>query len=125
MRINVIARANSDQAWDTAQHLLDGADPNMLQRMQAVATETDSVGQQRMFALADEATTSGTATYWTGLSRLRVGSGTALVGSYTDVAAALRTYIDVGIDTFILASTPHLEECQRIGQHVLPLLQVP
>ena len=126
IRINIIARADSDEAWAVAQSLLDDADPPTLQRVQAVAAETDSVGQRRMFALAGRPTTGGSSgTYWTGLSRLRVGSGTALVGSYAEVAAGLRTYIDVGIDTFILAGTPHLEECHRVGRFVLPLLQVP
>lgn len=123
MRINVIARPNSGEAWATAQRLLDDATPETLQQVRAVAAETDSVGQRRMFALTDQPPSTGPAAYWTGLARLRVGSGTALVGSYQEVAAALRTYIDAGIDTFILAGTPHLEECQRVGRYVLPLLQ--
>jgi alkanesulfonate monooxygenase len=130
MRINIIARPDTDQAWTVAHRLLQDATPATLNRVRSVAAETDSVGQQQMFALAGRAptlttrpTTTGPAsTYWTGLARLRVGSGTALVGSYEDVAAALRQYADAGIDTFILAGTPHLEECQRVGQYVLPLL---
>jgi len=54
---------------------------------------------------------------------VRVGAGTAIVGNYDQVADRLLHYVDVGVDTFILAGYPHLEEAQRIGEHVLPLLQ--
>lgn len=128
MRINIIARPTTGEAWAAAHRLLADASPETLDRVRTVAAETDSVGQQRMFALAaagqGPAPAAGPAsTYWTELGRLRVGSGTALVGSYYDVAAALEQYISAGIDTFILAGTPHLEECQRVGQFVLPLLE--
>ncbi len=74
-----------------------------------------------MFAIAGEGPERRGA-YWTGLSRVRVGSGTALVGTYGEVADGLRRYRDVGVDTFILASPPHREECVRVGSGVLPLV---
>ena len=126
MRINIIARPDTQQAWAVAHRMLADADPATLNRVRAVAAETDSLGQQRMFALSSADTEQGddsTGTYWTGLGRLRVGSGTALVGSYQGVATALSQYMRAGIDSFILASTPHLQECHRIGKHVLPLLK--
>ena len=53
---------------------------------------------------------------------LRGGAGTAFVGSPENVAAALREYQAVGVETFILSGYPHLEECDLFAKHVLPHL---
>ncbi len=47
-----------------------------------------------------------------GPPRVRLGVGTALVGSGEQVAARLKEYAAEGIDTFILSGYPHLEEAQ-------------
>jgi len=119
VRINLVSRPSDEEAWARVDEMVAGAD---LDVMRAVRQETDSVGQQRMFALAEKGSTRG-ATYWTGLAKFRVGSGTALVGSYSVVAAELQRYISVGVDTFILSGAPHLEECERVGEAVVPLLE--
>ncbi|SBW22958.1 alkanesulfonate monooxygenase [Candidatus Protofrankia californiensis] len=118
VRINVIARATSEEAWAKAESLLvaAGGDP-----MCTVRQETDSMAQQRMFALGADGPDRNGA-FWSGLSKLRVGSGTALVGSYREVADGLRRYVEAGVDAFILAAAPHLEECLRVGEQVLPAL---
>ena len=38
------------------------------------------------------------------------------------VAARIREYISLGIDTFILSGYPHLEEAYRFAELVFPLL---
>jgi alkanesulfonate monooxygenase len=56
----------------------------------------------------------------------RVGGGGAettwLVGSYGEVAAALRKYAGLGITHFILSDAPYKTEAVRIGDELLPLL---
>ncbi len=53
---------------------------------------------------------------------MRGGAGTALVGDPPTVAARMKEYIALGIDTFILSGYPHLEEAYRFAELVFPLL---
>src|SRR5690606_14616068 len=60
---------------------------------------------------------------WAGFSLLRPGPTLGIVGDYGQVAEKLDQLIDLGVDSFILAGTPHLEEAYRVGEEVLPLLR--
>jgi alkanesulfonate monooxygenase len=84
----------------------------------------DSVGQQRMLQLhggrRDKLEIS--PNLWAGVGLVRGGAGTALVGDPETVAARIREYQDLGIDTFILSGYPHLEEAYRFAELVFPLL---
>jgi alkanesulfonate monooxygenase len=51
------------------------------------------------------------------------GLRSALVGSYAQVIDALAAYAEAGVSSFLLGSTPHLEEAYRIGEYVLPALR--
>src|SRR6202789_3570561 len=59
---------------------------------------------------------------WAGVGLVRGGAGTALVGDPETVAARMKEYIALGIDTFILSGYPHLEEAYRFAELVFPLL---
>jgi alkanesulfonate monooxygenase len=59
---------------------------------------------------------------WAGVGLVRGGAGTALVGDPQAVAARMKEYIGLGIDTFILSGYPHLEEAYRFAELVFPLL---
>jgi alkanesulfonate monooxygenase len=61
---------------------------------------------------------------WAGVGLVRGGAGTALVGDPQTVAARIREYQDVGIDTFIMSGYPHLEEAYRFAELVFPLLSL-
>ena len=65
------------------------------------------------------ARTSGPALGW-----CVAAQGTALVGDPQTVAARIREYQDVGIDTFIMSGYPHLEEAYRFAELVFPLLSL-
>jgi alkanesulfonate monooxygenase len=84
----------------------------------------DSVGQQRMSQLhgghRDKLEIS--PNLWAGVGLVRGGAGTALVGDPITVAARIKEYQDLGIDTFILSGYPHLEEAYRFAELVFPLL---
>ena len=62
---------------------------------------------------------------WAGVGLARSGVGVAIVGDPSQVAAKLRGYQALGISTFILSGYPHLEECRRFGEIVMPLLRAP
>jgi len=59
---------------------------------------------------------------WAGVGLVRGGAGTALVGDPETVAARIKEYQNLGIDTFILSGYPHLEEAYRFAELVFPHL---
>ncbi len=60
---------------------------------------------------------------WGGFDQLRPGPAFGLVGDYHQVAEKLDELMNLGVDSFILAGVPHLEEARRVGSQVLPLLK--
>jgi alkanesulfonate monooxygenase len=60
---------------------------------------------------------------WNGISQVRVNCGTAIVGTPSQVAGELLGYWRLGIDEFILSGYPHVEECHRVAEEVLPVLR--
>jgi alkanesulfonate monooxygenase len=60
---------------------------------------------------------------WAGVGLVRGGAGTALVGSYEEVADRIAEYHDHGLEEFILSGYPHLEEAYHVGEGVLPILR--
>jgi len=61
---------------------------------------------------------------WAGVGLVREGAGTALVGDPATVAARLRDYQAVGVDTIIASGYPHLEEAYRVAELLFPALGV-
>jgi alkanesulfonate monooxygenase len=125
IRLHVITRDTSGEAWAEAQRLLDGLDPAAIERAQAVQRASGSEGQRRMVELHG-GRTDALEVYpnlWAGVGLVRGGAGTALVGSHEEVADRIAEYHDLGIDEFILSGYPHLEEAYRVGEGVLPVLR--
>ena len=61
---------------------------------------------------------------WAGFGTLgSQGSPLGFGGSYEQAAALIDKYIDIGVDGFVLSSTPALEEAFRVGEEVLPLVR--
>jgi len=125
IRLHVIARDTSAEAWDQAQRLLDGLEPEDIERAQAIQRASQSEGQRRMVALHDGRTDAleVSPNLWAGIGLVRGGAGTALVGSHEEVADRIAEYSDLGIDEFILSGYPHLEEAYRVGEGVMPVLR--
>ncbi|MCC2033933.1 LLM class flavin-dependent oxidoreductase [Microbacterium allomyrinae] len=126
IRLHVIARPTSDEAWAIADALVADIDPEQLARRRAALAGSQSVGQQRQTAL----TNGGTARtdlqihpgLWAGVSLVRGGAGTALVGSYQEVAGLIEEYYEHGFSEFVLSGYPHLEEAYWFAEGVRPEL---
>ncbi|HTU83981.1 MAG TPA: LLM class flavin-dependent oxidoreductase [Solirubrobacteraceae bacterium] len=125
IRLHAIARDRSEDAWEEADRLLAGLDPEAIARAQASQRASQSEGQRRMTALhggrTDDLEVS--PNLWAGVGLVRGGAGTALVGSHEEVADRIEEYHGLGINEFILSGYPHLEEAYRVGEGVLPALR--
>ncbi|MFF4910977.1 LLM class flavin-dependent oxidoreductase [Streptomyces sp. NPDC001260] len=125
IRLHVITRDTSAQAWAEADRLLEGFDPETVKSVQAGLARSESEGQQRMLALHGGGNRDGLEIHpnlWAGIGLVRGGAGTALVGSYDEVAERIKEYHALGIDEFVLSGYPHLEEAYWFGEGVLPRL---
>ena len=125
IRLHVITRDTSEQAWAQAEALLDAIDPATIERVQAGLARSESEGQRRMRALHGGSTANleVAPNLWAGVGLVRGGAGTALVGSHAEVAERIAEYHALGIDEFVLSGHPHLEEAWWVGEGVLPLLE--
>jgi alkanesulfonate monooxygenase len=117
-------RETNAQAWQAADDLIRHLDNETIASAQKIFARMDSVGQQRMAQLhggrRDRLEVS--PNLWAGVGLVRGGAGTALVGDPETVAARIKEYMALGIDTFILSGYPHLEEAYRFAELVFPLL---
>jgi alkanesulfonate monooxygenase len=124
IRLHVIVRETNEAAWKAADELISHVDDDVIARAQSAFARMDSEGQRRMAALhggrRDKLEVS--PNLWAGVGLVRGGAGTALVGDPETVAARMKQYAELGIDTFILSGYPHLEEAYRFAELVFPLL---
>jgi alkanesulfonate monooxygenase len=126
IRLHVIVRETNAEAWKAADDLIKHVTGETVASAQTIFSRMDSVGQQRMMQLhggrRDKLEIS--PNLWAGVGLVRGGAGTALVGDPPTVAARIREYQEIGIDTFIMSGYPHLEEAYRFAELVFPLLSV-
>ncbi|MGO7213362.1 FMNH2-dependent alkanesulfonate monooxygenase [Rhizobium ruizarguesonis] len=127
IRLHFIVRETDEEAWEAAERLIRHLDDDTIREAQErFVQESDSVGQKRMAALhggrRDKLEVS--PNLWAGVGLVRAGAGTALVGSPKTVAARLREYQEIGIDTVIGSGYPHLEEAYRVAELLFPELGI-
>ncbi len=61
---------------------------------------------------------------WAGVGLVRGGAGTAMVGSYAEIADLIEAYRKVGVEEFVLSGYPHLEEAYRVAELLFPALGI-
>ncbi|WP_461168421.1 LLM class flavin-dependent oxidoreductase [Tsukamurella serpentis] len=132
IRLHVISRDTSEQAWAEANRLLGNLDPAAVRSAQENLARSESEGQRLMRELhgggnafdeaADARSLQVYPGLWTGVGLVRGGAGTALVGSHDEVADLIAEYAALGLDHFILSGYPHLEEAYHFGEGVRPRL---
>jgi alkanesulfonate monooxygenase len=124
IRLHVIVRDTNEAAWRAADELIRHLSDETVASAQSIFARMDSVGQRRMVELhggrRDKLEVS--PNLWAGVGLVRGGAGTALVGDGQTVAARIKEYMSLGIDTFIMSGYPHLEEAYRFAELVLPRL---
>ena len=123
LRCHVLVRETEDEAWKAAERLISRIDPAVRRKFMETTASVDSEGQRRQLELAASSSLIVEPHLWAGVGLARSGVGVAIVGDPAQVAAKLREYQALGISTFILSGYPHLEECRRFGEMVMPLLR--
>ncbi|GAA5037677.1 alkanesulfonate monooxygenase [Thermocatellispora tengchongensis] len=125
IRLHVISRDTSGQAWAEAERLLSRISPDRIAAVQATFASSESVGQRRMAALhgGDRTKLEISPNLWAGYGLVRGGAGTALVGSHEEVADRIQEYHELGLDHFILSGQPHLEEAYWFAEGAAAVLR--
>jgi alkanesulfonate monooxygenase len=124
LRMTVVVRETTDQAWQAAEEKLHGWETTQLRIAERNISGRGSVGQARLHELREREEVLDRC-LWTAPAKVGTGAGsTWLVGSPEDVIAALNDYVALGISHFILSDTPYREEAVRVGGLVVtPMLQ--
>ena len=132
IRLHVITRDTSGEAWRRAEELLHALGDDVVAQAQAGLARSESTGQAKMRELHEANREGGSwrdvrslevaPNLWAGVGLVRGGAGTALVGSHLEVADRIAEYAALGIDEFVLSGYPHLEELYWFGEGVVPEL---
>ncbi|WP_414122033.1 LLM class flavin-dependent oxidoreductase [Corynebacterium nuruki] len=133
LRVHVIARPTGEEAWRVAAELLENVSPEAVAAAQEKLAASESESQRRISELhgrgagyeqgGDPHDLEVYPGLWTGVGLVRGGAGTALVGSYDEVAALIGEYAAQGVDELVLSGYPHLEETFHVGQGLVPALR--
>ncbi|MDQ0457586.1 LLM class flavin-dependent oxidoreductase [Rhizobium paknamense] len=122
LRITTLVRDTTEEAWRDAEakvaEMANNGGAGWHDHKREVA-----VGQKRLLDLYAKGDVLDDNLYTAPGKFGGGGAGTTwLVGSAEDVARSLNKYRDLGITQFILSDTPYLQEIERQGKTLLPLL---
>ncbi len=128
LRMHLIVRETEEEAWRVANRLIAHlSDEAIAAAQKKLGEESDSVGQKRMVALNRGGSRDNleiAPNLWAGIGLVRRGAGTALAGDPKTVAARLREYQALGVETVIASGYPHLEEAYKVGELLFPELGI-
>jgi len=123
-RVHMIVRETETKAREAARRLMSRLDDALGKEIRERSLDHASEGVRRQAAMRDAADSEGYSeeNLWTGIGRARSGCGAALVGDPDQVVRKLRSYMDLGIEAFILSGYTHSAECDYVARYVLPHL---
>ena len=126
IRLHIIVRETEEEAWKAADELIQYVDDETIAAAQQVFSRMDSEGQRLMTQLnkGDLSNLEVSPNLWAGVGLVRGGAGTALVGDPDQIAARMKEYEELGVETFILSGYPHLEEAYRTAELLFPKLPI-
>lgn len=124
LRITVVVRETSADAWQAAEAKLHTWEGQLDRRVERNVTGFGSVGQARLRELKDSGEVLDRC-LWTAPAAVGTGAAsTWLVGSPDEIVATLEDYVALGVTRFILSDTPYRDEAIRVGDLVVkPMLE--
>ena len=126
LRTHVVVRETEAEAMAAANHMISKVDPAVRENFVKSYSRLDSTGQTNQVKMLQHALERGDLmvepNLWAGVGMARSGVGVAIVGDPKQVAAKIQSYVDIGIKNFIFSGYPHVDECRRFGELVMPLV---
>jgi len=125
LRVHMIVRETEEEAREAANRLVSKLDDEVGTAIRNRALDAKTLGVALQADAREAADDEGYAEphLWTGIGRARSGCGMALVGNPQQITEKIQRYMDMGIRSFIFSGYPHLDECQRFADLVLPNLK--
>lgn len=125
LRAHVVVRKTEEEAREYAESIISKLDLEAGQELKERALDAKSYGVSRQEQMRGKSSRDGYVEphLWTGIGKARSGCGAALVGNPDQIVEKLNRYMDMGIRSFILSGYPHLDECNRFADLVLPRLK--
>lgn len=125
LRAHVVVRKTEEEAREYAESIISKLDLEAGQELKERALDSKSYGVSRQEQMRGQSSRDGYVEphLWTGIGKARSGCGAALVGNPDQIVEKLNRYMDMGIRSFILSGYPHLDECNRFADLVLPRLK--
>jgi alkanesulfonate monooxygenase len=125
LRIHMIVRETEAEARAAAETLVSRLDEVFGVEIRNRAQDATTLGVALQAKTRENSDAEGYLEpyVWTGIGRARSGCGAALVGDPDQIVAKIQRYMDMGIRAFIFSGYPHLDECKRFAELVLPRLK--
>jgi len=125
LRVHVVVRETEEEARAYADSIISKLDIEKGEEIRERALDAKSYGVSRQKEMRDQSADDGYVepNLWTGIGKARSGCGAALVGNPDQIVEKLNRYMDMGIRSFILSGYPHIDECNRFAELVLPRLK--
>jgi len=125
LRVHVVVRETEEEACEYAESIISKLDLEAGQELKERALDSKSYGVSRQKQMREQSSGDGYVEphLWTGISMARSGCGAALVGNPDQIVEKLNRYMDMGIRSFIFSGYPHIDECNRFAELVLPRLK--
>ena len=125
LRVHVVVRETEEEANTYAESIISKLDLEMGRELRDRSLDAKSYGVSRQEKMRDKSSPDGyiESNLWTGIGKARSGCGAALVGNPDQIIEKLNRYMEMGIRSFILSGYPHIDECNRFAELVLPRLK--
>ena len=125
LRVHVVVRETEEEANTYAESIISKLDLEMGRELRDRSLDAKSYGVSRQEKMRDKSSPDGyiEPNLWTGIGKARSGCGAALVGNPDQIIEKLNRYMEMGIRSFILSGYPHIDECNRFAELVLPRLK--
>jgi alkanesulfonate monooxygenase len=125
LRVHVVVRETEEEACEYAESIISKLDLDTGQELRERALDAESYGVSRQKEMREQSSREGYVEphLWTGIGKARSGCGAALVGNPDQIVEKLNRYMDMGIRSFIFSGYPHIDECNRFAELVLPRLK--